>query len=433
MPGALQAIQVNKTPQRIQTWLAPNESFLLVNNDITNQIFIGNDPGTQAIPVPPLGSISLGNSSHDIWISTGGVAITVQGLLFPSGTQWTPSPAQVAAQINALGLAKDTTVNSVVTNTTGVAKDATVGTVATNTTGVAKDATLSTNNTLTTSTNTILGVPAQTADVTGLTTNGIPPLRGTNNLGNATGQTIATGVNATLVNVASINKPGFEAVFSISIPAAAGTVPFCILQVIWTDSNTGLTVGQKQYVLVSGNGPSNVLTYYLSGPCRGNQLTVKLRNQDPAQTATVTWAVNQTSHVYLSDRLLQPLYATTAPITFTNPNGNPSKGLLFSSTPTIGPNTSVTRLCACSNAKVKVSLDNTVQLNPCALQINTPSATGLYEEAAAPATLLKLSAAIGGQASTEWQMPNGAVTIQIFNQAATNNIAPNVNITIVEY
>jgi hypothetical protein len=74
-----------------------------------------------------------------------------------------------------------------------------------------------------------------------------------------------------------------------------------------------------------------------------------------------------------------------------------------------------------------------VQLNPCALQINTPSATGLYEEAAAPATLLKLSAAIGGQASTEWQMPNGAVTVQIFNQAATNNIAPNVNITIVEY
>ena len=424
MPGTLQLISVSKTPQRIQTFMVSNDSFMLVNPDIVNNIFIGNDPGSQIIAVPALGSITLDASKHDIWVSTNGGNFIVNAYLMPNGSNWVPSPAQVAAQINALGLAKESTQ---LTGNTNIAQvNTTLGTPP--------------QKTDVNQVNTTLGVPAQTVDVNGvstnvvgLTTNGIPPLRGTINLGNATGQTIATGVNATLVNVGAINKPGFEAVFSISIPAAAGTVPFAILQVIWTDSNTGLTVGQKQYVLTSGNGSANALTYYLSGPCRGNQVTVKLRNQDPAQTLTVTWAVNQTSHTYLTDRLLQALYAATAPITFTNPNGNPSKGLLFSSTPTVLPNASVTRLCACSNAKVKVSLDNTVQLNPAAVQINTPSATGLYEEAAAPATLLKLSAAIGAQASTEWQMPNGAVTIQIFNQAATNNIAPNVNITIVEY
>lgn len=415
MPGILQIVQVTRTPQRIQTFMVQNESFMLVNPDITNNIFIGNDPGSQLIAVPALGSITLDASKHDVWVSTNGGSFTVNAYLMPNGSNWVPSPAQVAAQINALGLAKDTTLQTTNTNTSATASN--VNTV-----------------------NTTLGVPAQTADVNGvstnvvgLTTNGIPPLRGTNNLGNATGQTITTGVNATLVNAASISKPGFEAVFQLNIPAAAGTVPFGILQVIWTDSNTGLTVGQKQYIITSGNGPSNVLTYYLSGPCRGNQLTVKLRNQDPAQTMTVTWAVNQTSHTYLVDRLLQPLYATTAPITFTNPSGNPSKGLLFSSTPTIGPNTSTTRLCAAFNGKVKVNLDNTVQLNSCAVQINTPSATGLYEEASPPTSTMKITAAAGGQSQIEWAFPGGAMVVQIFNQAATNNITPNVTMTIVEY
>jgi hypothetical protein len=79
-------------------------------------------------------------------------------------------------------------------------------------------------------------------------------------------------------------------------------------------------------------------------------------------------------------------------------------------------------------------LDNTVQLNTCAVQINTPSAvTALYSEAAAPTSLFKTTAAAGGQAGGEWQLPNGATTLQIFNQQVTNNITPNVTITTMEY
>lgn len=417
MPGTLQLIQVNKTPQRIQTFMVQNDSFMLVNPDIVNNIYIGNDPGSQVIAVPALGSVTLDASKHDIWVSTNGGTFTVNAYLMPNGSNWVPSPAQVAAQINALGLAKDTTL--VTNNTLTSTINTTLGTPP--------------QKSDVNQVNTTLGIPSQTADVIGLTTNGIPPLRGTDNLGTATAQTIATGVNATLVSGLSITKPGFEAVFQLNLPAAAGTVPFAVLQVLWQDSNTGLQVGSKQYILTSGNGPSNVLTYYLSGPCRGNQIVLKLRNQDPAQTLTVTWAFNQTSHTYLTDRLLQATYAATAPITFTNPNGNPSKGLLFSSTPSIGPNANVSRLCAASNAKVKLMLDNTVQANAAAVQINTPSATGLYDEASAPTVLFKTTAAIGGQGGGEWQMPNGAVVIQIFNQGATNTIAPNVTITIVEY
>lgn len=413
MPGTLQLIQVGKTPQRIQTILVSNDSFMLVNPDITNNIFIGNDPGNQIIAVPALGSVTLDASKHDIWVSTNGGAYTVNAYLMPNGSNWVPSPAQVAAQINALGLAKDTTLQTTNTNTSQTA---------TNTTGVAKDATLVTTNTNTSQTAT---------NVSALTTNGIPPLRGTDNFGSATGQTIATGVNATLVNGNTITKPGFEGVFSISIPAGVGTAPFAVLQLIWQDSATGLQVGLKQYILSSGNGPANVLTYYLSGPCRGNQIILKLRNQDPAQTLTVTWAFNQTSHTYLTDRLLQATYAATPPITFQNPAGNPSKGILVHTQPTIGPNANTPRLTAACNAKCKLAINNSGGLNACSVSFQDPS--NLYDPAAANGSFARFTAGASSVTNNEFQMPNGPVNAVISNDAATNTITPQIAITIMEY
>lgn len=423
MPGTLQLISVTKTPQRIQTFMVSNDSFMLVNPDITNNIFIGNDPGSQVIAVPALGSITLDASKHDIWVSTNGGNFTVSAYLMPNGSNWVPSPAQVAAQINALGLAKETTQQ---------AGNTLIGTTNTNTSATATNVS---------TVNTTLGVPAQTVDVNGvstnvvgLTTNGIPPLRGTINLGNATAQALTANVTATLLNTVAINKPSFEGMFKLNMPAGVGTVPFAALLVIWTDSSTGLTVGRKLYEIEAGNGAGNELTVYLSGPCRGNQLTLQIRPQDPAQAMTLTWAFNQTSHTYLTDRLLQQGYAATAPITYTNPNGDPSKGLLAASSPTIAPNANTSRLMAASNAKIKISVDNTVQLNSCAVQINTPSSVlALYNEPNAPTTLLKLTAAAGAQTFAEWQLPNGATVLQIFNQGATNNITPNVAVTIMEY
>ncbi len=425
MPGTLQLVQVSKTPQRIQTFMVSNDSFMLVNPDIVNNIFIGNDPGSQIIAVPALGSVTLDASKHDIWVSTNGGNFTVNAYLMPNGSNWVPSPAQVAAQINALGLAKDTTVNSVVTNTTGVAKDSTVNTVATNTTGVAKDTSVNTVNTT-------LGTPTQRVDVQNLTTGGtpggIPQLRGTDNLGNATNQALTANTTVTLLNAVAITKPSYEIVIQFSYPGAA-TVPFGALVLKWTDSATGLQVGQKTYEVVGGN---NVFaTAYLSGPCRGNQITLQFRPQDTTQAGTLTWAFNQTSHVYLVDRLLQPTYVAVNG--FTNSGGDPSKGLLAATSVGIGPNSSVTRLMAACNAKIKVMVDNTVQLNSCALQINTPSTLALYGEPNPPTTLFKTTAAAGAQSGGEWQLPNGATTIQIFNQGATNTITPNVTITIVEY
>jgi len=422
MPGTLQLISVTKTPQRIQTFMVSNDSFMLVNPDIVNNIFIGNDPGSQIIAVPALGSVTLDASKHDIWVSTNGGNFTVNAYLMPNGSNWVPSPAQVAAQINALGLAKESTQ---LTGNTNIAQvNTTLGTPP--------------QKTDVNQVNTTLGVTPQRSDVQGLTTGGtpggIPVLRGTDNLGNATAQALTANTTATLLNAIAITKPSFEAAFSLSMPAGVGTVPFAAILVTWTDSNTGLTVGQKLYEIASGNGSGNTIPVYLSGPCRGNQITLQIRPQDPAQAMTLTWAFNQTSHVYSIDRLIQPSYAGTAPITYSNPAGEPRKGLLASVSAAIGPNANTSRLLAASNAKIKINLDNTVQLNSAAVQINTPSAiTALYGEAGAPTSTFKTTAAAGAQSEVEWQLPHGAMVLQIFNQGATNTITPNVTITVMEY
>jgi hypothetical protein len=405
MPGTLQLVQVSKVPQRIQTLLVQNDTFMLVNPDITNNIFIGNDPGSQLIAVPALGSVTLDAKKHDIWVSTNGGAFTVNAYLMPNGSNWVPSPAQVAAQINALGLATAVKQDSQITQG---------GTLITNT-----------NGTVTNTGQTATNVANLT---TGGTPGGIPPLRGTDNLGNATNQALTANTTVTLLNAVPITKPGFECVIQFSYPGAA-TVPFGALVVKWTDSTTGLTVGQKSYELTGGN---NVFaTAYLSGPCRGNQITLQFRPQDPAQAGTLTWAFNQTSHIYLTDRLLQPAYVAVNG--FTNTGGDPSKGLLASTNVGVGPNATITRLVAASNAKVKVMLDNGAQANAAAIIIGTPSATALYSEANPPASLLRLGAAIGAQASTEWQMPNGVTLLSIINTGATNTITPSVAILTMEY
>lgn len=462
MAGTLQLVTVSKTPVRIQTLLVQNDSFMLVNPDITNNIFVGNDPGSQIIPIPPLGSVTLNAGKHDIWVSTNGGAFTVGAFLMPNGSNWVPSPAQVAAQINALGLAKETT--QVSGNTLINTVNTTLGTPP--------------QKSDINQVNTTLGIPAQTADVgavnftigsgtnpaiqvlggaasrsiatdmlnvnkgvttelssliangvTGGTPGGVPVLRGTANIGVASAQTIAASATATLLSNAVITKPSFETIFQLNLPAAAGTVPFAVLAVNWNDSNTGLTVGFKQYVLTSGNGPANALTFYLSGPCRGNRLTVTLQNLDPGQILTYTAAINQTSHVYSVDRLLQPSYAATAPITFQNPGGNPSKGALAMVQTSIPATSIVVRLTAASNAKCKMLFDNSTT-QACNILLSDPAQ--LYNGGTTNQNIVRFNLAANTTIEQEIQFPNGPLMATLSNTGAAA-ATPGLAIMVMEY
>lgn len=395
---------------------------LIVNRDITNAVLYGEQSiasgnVNEYSVLDPLGSITVDGTSDIYAIPNAGTPTldVVQG-----AGAWSASPAQIALQMNALGLAKDTTVQTTNTNTTGLAKDTTL-------TGVNTTLSLGTNPNLVTI-NSTLGIPAQTADVTGLTVNGIPLLRGTTQLGQASAQTLAAATTATLLNGTLIVKPSFESVFKLNLPAAAGTIPFAILGVGWQDAVTGLQVGFKQYVLTAGNGPANAILVYLSGPCRGNQIVLTLKNLDPAQTLTYSWLFNVTSHVYSVDRLLQPSY-TGGVITFNVPGGNPSKGVLVMTQASVPATGNITRLLAASNAKCSVLFDNST-VNACNLILQDPGT--LYDGGTATQNIVRFNHAVNQSAVYEFQMPNGPVNMVIQNTAA-GAVSPGVAIMIKEY
>lgn len=102
--------------QQIWTGMASRgaSTVLIVNNDPVNPVYVGQShsvapTASDAFPLGPLNTLSL-PATQDIWIASAGPTVQVFGI--PDGTNWSPSPAQVAVQINTLGLAKDSSVNA---------------------------------------------------------------------------------------------------------------------------------------------------------------------------------------------------------------------------------------------------------------------------------------------------------------------------------
>lgn len=426
MPGTLQTINVNRVPQRIETFMVQNDSYMLVNPDIVNAVFIGNDPGSQIISVPPLGSVTLGQTNHDTWISTNGANYIVNAYLMPNGSNWTPSPAQVAAQINALGLAKDTSVNNVNTTLGVPAQNPDLQTLG-GTAGrsVAQDM-LSSNKAVTREIAALLAT-----GTIGGTPGGIPMLRYTNQLGAATGATLAGNAGATILTNAPVNQPGYEMLFQASIPAGAGTIPFANISFTWSDTATGLTIRTILYVISLANGPANLVQYYMTGPCFGNRLTVQIQNLEPAQTATYTWLINQTSHVHLVDNIIQPNYPTTAPITFAQPAGTPSSGILCLTHPTIGPSANADRLLGVYSGRAFLIVDNTGVSNGVTIGFHDPTGSIYGNLAAQIGNAIQVAA--GAVYNGEIALPRGPILLRMRNQGTTGNITPGVTIISEDY
>lgn len=115
--------QIAVGPQVSQVWTG-NGPVLLANQDLVNAVTIGNNQGISidgmnGDVIPALGSIGyIGGQPLFAIAPAGTAALTV----IAGGTSWAPSPAQVALQIEALGLAKDTSVQQVHTSVSGLSQ-----------------------------------------------------------------------------------------------------------------------------------------------------------------------------------------------------------------------------------------------------------------------------------------------------------------------
>lgn len=92
----------------------PGQPFLVGNNSATATVYYSSSPtlGPSSSTIPPLGFAGF-DGSRDMWASTLSSAIALVDFV-PGGTHWAPNP-QITAQLNAAGLAKDSslaTINS---------------------------------------------------------------------------------------------------------------------------------------------------------------------------------------------------------------------------------------------------------------------------------------------------------------------------------
>lgn len=353
---------------------------LIVNRDLVNQVIYGDqsivgDNSNSYSIIDPLGSITVDGQSDVYALGlSGNPTINVTN----GAASWTPSPAQIAAQINALGIPEATA------------------------------AFIATGN--------INGLPG-----------GAPLLRQTENLAfvSAGNNSIvpANGGIVTLVNASSINQPGFEFTGQVFMGLNAGTIPFVRLTISWLDSVSGLTTSFKHYYLTCGNGIGNFLTFYLNGPCLGDQVNVFVTGLDPAVTAVMQWTFNITSHVFQHDQLFQTSFGTIAPNSFTNPGGDPAAGILALSQPTVNPSTNIFRLAAIHSGPATLAVDNTSTTNPIVVGLQDPST--LYSSTPnIRMGMLRLTASSSGLLNVI--LPYGPVLIQITNAGSTNTVSPHV-------
>ena len=272
------------------------------------------------------------------------------------------------------------------------------------------------------------GTPGQ--NVLGGLQGGVPLLRGTNQAGTGTAVNLPAAANTVLVPVQGITQPSFEGVFQLYAPAGAGTVPFARINFTWTDQTSGLVVGTRHFYLTAGNGPANALPYYAAGPCRGDQLAVSADNLDPAQAMTLTWTINQISHVYEHDKLAQTMLAATAPFGFTNPNGDPAAGVLAESTPTIAINSTTFRLAAVYGGRATFSVNNT---GAGAITVALVDPAQIYGSSIANQRLVTMGLAAGVSQTVETALPYGPVNIQLVNLSTTVVATLNAGLVALDY
>jgi hypothetical protein len=100
----------------------------------------------------------------------------------------------------------------------------------------------------------------------------------------------------------AVNSPSYAVAIDALISASA-TFGLLLISMVWSDSETGLTVGAERWYF-SGTTASPAISNGLTfgrGPTKANQLTVTIDNYDPAQSATVDVAIWQSSRTATRD------------------------------------------------------------------------------------------------------------------------------------
>lgn len=343
----------------------PGAQFLLVNNDTVHPVYVSQARGVnrENDQVPAQGSVVL---TGWWYASSLDAAISIECFVLPGGSQWS-NPVGVQIALNALGLAKDTSVNApaygpatsvdVVTNGPG------------NITGGKKLADVNTTLGIPAQTadihavNTTLGIPAQDATVSALSTGipngiaitGVPALTKSTLVKNQTAVSQAPGTQSSSATF-SIEQPGYE--IFLSTFAASNIAAYFRISLQWFDSGTGIQTGQEDYWIIPGPGSGSPHTIIGHGPTKGDQLVIVSENpaQSVGNNVTHSYVVLENSRDYQSDQW-ESLTFTGANIT--NTFANIFTGCIASTNTSVNAGASIPRLLPLYNGLVTVVFSTT--------------------------------------------------------------------------
>jgi hypothetical protein len=263
-------IPVNSQPQQICPPVGG--PVLIYNADITNVAYAGYNAQiaeTNSCVIQPL-AFTVMDGTRAIW----GFCPTASVLLnvVPGGTSQSASPAQIAAQISALGLATfDEQVNQ---------NSAIPGNMLASGQGVTTE----------------IAALLATGDTSG-TPGGVPLLNLYDLLTSSTSTNIAAGNEITL-GPFDISQISYEMLVEAGTGQNAAVAPISVI-FNWTDSHSGLQTSTQIYNFYSaytgGGGAAHAVEGH--GPSNADTLTVIIYSPD--QAVTVAYALLQSSRNYL--------------------------------------------------------------------------------------------------------------------------------------
>lgn len=384
----------------------PGQTVTLANQDLVNNVTISrNNNVAGGAVIPPLGSVTVA-MDKTIWGTA--PAGTLPLLVFPGGGNWAPSPAQVAAQINALGLAKDTTLQGTTSAVNapafGPAKDTTVNLV-----------------------NTTLGAPAQDSIRTAIPNNiaitGVPALNLKSATQAANAQSIAAGATFTPAAITGINQPAYN-LHLTATAGASSTKPWYTVTVKWIDTASGFIVQFDQFTAFMSS-VSNALSTVIYGPADADQMQIAITNNDTvAMTLNTAYVIISSRTNYTADSFYQyftsaampavPTFqiAASAPV--------PAQKIIFSLSRTVGVGVTTTPDYALPGYAGPVAIGfRGVSSNQWHMQI-TEQFTGTI--------MYSFDFSAGNTLNALWQLPRAPCTLSVTNNGT---VLGTINVEIV--
>ena len=398
----------------------------IYNGDITNTLLVSPNPTpslSNSLPIQPLTNATIDGSRAQYASALSGTCATVT---VGAAAQLSPSPAQIAEQINALGLAKDTSVNNPaygpVPVSYGPSKDSSVqatnsvlGTGIALPVGAAKDVTLTTG----------IALPvgaAKDTSVSGLATSipnnisttGVPLLAASNVLANPGSQTFTSGQIRIPVNNATVDQISYEISIALQAAATGETTPFMLVTLSWSDATSGQLVAQESWVLGACTGTTNQNFYSGVGRCKASQLKVTWKWLGAVTSGSCQIVVTETSRVYLRDDF-RTVGNFNGMASFTSGTYDLDGGCVLNTNPSIGANSGATRSMPLYHGTVFVAAQP-----PEAFTVSIQNAAESTANGAFPTQEIWQASAVGGGVINSMVvLPRSNCTITLSNTSAT--------------